>query len=208
MHTMPIGTIYTNHSLAPIELPGADLRFAPEWLLAAEADALFAQLRQHIPWECHRIRMFGREVDSPRLSCWIGDPEAVYTYSRTRFAPHPWPVCLQLLRERLADALGVAFNSVLANLYRDGRDRMGWHSDDEPDRLDQPGRDSTVLPETEGRRDLPTSGSAARQPAGDGRRHADGLASCPRGYGTAGGCADQSDFPAHPRAGKPLIRKE
>ena len=26
---------------------------------------------------------------------------------------------------------GIGFNSVLANLYRDGRDRMGWHSDDE-----------------------------------------------------------------------------
>ena len=25
------------------------------------------------------------------------------------------------------------FNSVLANLYRDGRDSMGWHSDDEPE---------------------------------------------------------------------------
>ena len=120
-------------SLERLELPGADLRFAPGWLPVAEADALFARLRQDVPWECHRIRMFGREVDSPRLSCWIGDPGAVYTYSRTRFVPHPWPASLQPLRARLADELGVAFDSVLANLYRDGRDRMGWHSDDEPE---------------------------------------------------------------------------
>ena len=83
-------------------LPGADLRLAPGWLPGDEADALFDRLRRDIPWECHRIRMFGREVDSPRLSCWIGDPEAVYTYSRTRFVPHPWSASLQPLRERLS----------------------------------------------------------------------------------------------------------
>lgn len=30
------------------------------------------------------------------------------------------------------------FNSVLANLYRDGRDWMGWHSDSESDLGDAP----------------------------------------------------------------------
>ena len=42
-----------------------------------------------IRWETHRIRMFGREVDSPRRSCWIGDPSTSYVYSRTRFEPRP-----------------------------------------------------------------------------------------------------------------------
>lgn len=116
-----------------IDLPGADLRFAPAWLARDEADALLAVLLADPDWDVHRIRMFGREVDSPRLSRWIGDPGAVYTYSRTRFEPHPWPVSLIDLRRRLRDALGVDFNSVLANRYRDGRDRMGWHSDDEPE---------------------------------------------------------------------------
>lgn len=125
--------MYTDRRLERVTLPDADLRFAPGWLPADEADALFARLQREIAWECHRIRIFGREVDSPRLSCWIGDPDAVYVYSRTRFVPHPWPASLLPLRERLADELGVAFNSVLANLYRDGRDRMGWHSDDEPE---------------------------------------------------------------------------
>lgn len=125
--------MYTFSGFESIALAGAELRFAPAWLAAGEADALFETLRAAVPWECHRIRMFGRMVDSPRLSCWIGDPEASYTYSRTRFAPHPWPGALQTLRERLTDALQVPFNSVLANRYRDGRDRMGWHSDDEPE---------------------------------------------------------------------------
>ena len=52
-------------------LPGAELRFAPGWLETGEADALLDSLREAIRWETHRIRLFGREVDSPRLSCWI-----------------------------------------------------------------------------------------------------------------------------------------
>ncbi|KFN49413.1 hypothetical protein N790_05385 [Arenimonas malthae CC-JY-1] len=72
-------------------------------------------------------------VDSPRLSCWIGDPGASYVYSRVRFEPRPWPQALAALRPRIDAAAGVAMNSVLANLYRDGRDAMGWHSDDEPE---------------------------------------------------------------------------
>lgn len=119
--------------LKPLLLPGADVGFDPHWLPRAEADALFAQLLQAVPWEVHRIRLFGREVDSPRLSCWIGDPDARYRYSGTLFEPRPWPAALLPVRQRLDEALGVAFNSVLANRYRDGRDAMGWHRDAEPE---------------------------------------------------------------------------
>ncbi|MGQ4660259.1 alpha-ketoglutarate-dependent dioxygenase AlkB [Lysobacter sp. F6437] len=120
-------------ALEPLLLPDAGVAVDPDWLPPAAADALFAALRGEVTWEVHRIRMFGREVDSPRLSCWIGDPDAAYRYSGTRFEPHGWPAALRSIRNRLTDELGVDFNSVLANLYRDGRDSMGWHSDDEPE---------------------------------------------------------------------------
>ena len=119
--------------LQPLPLPGAGLAFDPHWLPATEADASFASLLAQVPWEVHRIRLFGREVDSPRLSCWIGDAGTAYTYSGKRFAPHAWPAVLQSLRARLVLGLGIDFNSVLANRYRDGRDAMGWHADDEPE---------------------------------------------------------------------------
>ena len=119
-------------------LPGAELRFASDWLAAVEADALLISLREGIHWETHRIRLFGREVDSPRLSCWIGDEGAAYTYSGARFQPHPWPAALPTVRQRLTDELGCVFNSVLANRYREGRDYMGWHSDNESELGPQP----------------------------------------------------------------------
>lgn len=114
------------------DLPGADVRLA-QFCDEADAAHWFARLHGEIPWERHRLRIFGREVDSPRLSCWIGDAEAVYTYSGSRFAPHTWTPALTELREALAAHAGGHCNSVLANLYRDGRDSMGWHSDDEPE---------------------------------------------------------------------------
>ncbi len=119
--------------LSQLPLTGAEIRLDPHWLDPGEADALFAALHEQVAWEVHRIRLFGREVDSPRLSCWIGDPGTGYRYSGVRFEPRPWPAALQPVRERLCEELGLDFNSVLANLYRDGHDAMGWHSDAEPE---------------------------------------------------------------------------
>ena len=111
-------------------LAGADVRLLQLYGVA-EAQERFERLLEEVPWERHRLRLFGREVDAPRLSCWIGDPGAVYVYSGARFAPHAWsPACAEL-RERVSALCGENYNSVLCNLYRDGNDSMGWHSDDE-----------------------------------------------------------------------------
>jgi alkylated DNA repair dioxygenase AlkB len=125
-------------AMTELQLPDAELEFDPHWLSPQEADELMVALLDAVPWEIHRIRLFGREVDSPRLSCWIGDPQAHYRYSGTLFAPRPWPACLQPVRERLSRQLDVAFNSVLASRYRSGGDAMGWHSDNEPELGPQP----------------------------------------------------------------------
>jgi alkylated DNA repair dioxygenase AlkB len=117
--------------LMPIDLEDAQIALDPAWLPAAEADALLSTLSTDLPWEHHAVRMFGRTHSAPRLSCWIGDPGATYRYSGTRHAPRPWTPALARLRERVQEATGARYNSVLANLYRDGRDAMGWHSDDE-----------------------------------------------------------------------------
>jgi len=134
----------------------------PAWLSEDSATALFSALLDGVPWAHHRLRMFGRDIDAPRLSCWIGDPEATYRYSGTTFSPHPWPKVLRPVLASVSRAAGVGFNSVLANLYRDGRDAMGWHSDDEPELGPQPVIASLSLGAT--RRFL----LKARQPVGEG----------------------------------------
>lgn len=111
----------------------ANLALDECWLPRLEADILHRWLQARIDWEVHRIRLFGREVPAPRRSCWIGDSGTAYRYSGQRHLPRPWPDCLLPVRARLEAELGVPFNSVLANLYRDGGDAMGWHRDDERD---------------------------------------------------------------------------
>lgn len=133
MYTSMFATATEQHGWLDLPLADAQVRYAASWLDPTEADALLERLLHEIPWERHRLQMFGREVDSPRLSCWIGDPGTTYTYSRSRFEPQPWTASLSELRERVQMFCGARFNSVLANLYRDGRDSMGWHSDDEPE---------------------------------------------------------------------------
>lgn len=114
------------------DLAGADVRVA-RFCDAGAAQQWFALLHAEVPWEQHRLRVFGREVASPRLSCWIGDADAVYTYSGTRFEPRAWTPALTELRDAVSIQCGEIYNSVLCNLYRDGRDAMGWHSDSEPE---------------------------------------------------------------------------
>ncbi|HXW10628.1 MAG TPA: alpha-ketoglutarate-dependent dioxygenase AlkB [Steroidobacteraceae bacterium] len=116
-----------------LDLPDADVRYWPHALGAARADVLLASLRAGIDWQQEHVVIFGTPRLVPRLVAWHGDPDAHYTYSGTAHEPHAWTDELRELRE-VAEALtGHRYNSVLLNLYRDGRDGMGWHADDEPE---------------------------------------------------------------------------
>lgn len=112
---------------------GAYLELDPHWLTAERALACRARLMEEVPWAERAIRVFGREVMQPRLVAWIGDADAVYTYSGVRHAPLPWTPTLAALRMELAERASLCFNAVLCNLYRDGHDSMGMHSDAEPE---------------------------------------------------------------------------
>jgi alkylated DNA repair dioxygenase AlkB len=95
--------------------------------------ALMAKLVQSLPLKEETIVLFGRSVAMPRLTSWHGDPGCSYAYSGRLFHPAPWTPELAALRDRLVATEGCAFNSVLVNYYRDGRDSMGEHADDEPE---------------------------------------------------------------------------
>ena len=71
----------------------------------------------------------GRRVAIPRLTAWFGDGD--YTYSGIRNVPTPWIKELLEVKGIAERCAGGCFNSVLANLYRDGRDSVSWHADDE-----------------------------------------------------------------------------
>jgi alkylated DNA repair dioxygenase AlkB len=117
-----------------VALPdGVTLRLVAEWIPRAEADAALADLLGSTPWAQQHIVLFGRRVAQPRLSAWMGDPDAAYTYSGLTQLPAPWTPVVAALRARVEATTGQSFNGVLLNLYRDGHDSMGLHADDEPE---------------------------------------------------------------------------
>ena len=118
-------------SAAP-ELP-ADFEYQPRLLDPADSEAIFRDLRRTVDWQQNHLSLFGRRVALPRLTAWYGDPGSCYEYSGIVNDPLPWTETLQRLRILLQDRTGAPYNSVLLNLYRDARDGVGWHSDDEPE---------------------------------------------------------------------------
>jgi alkylated DNA repair dioxygenase AlkB len=112
--------------------PPDSLRLIP-LIEPAHAAVLFEQLHRDLAWNDGCYACDGRRFALPRLQAWYSDPGVRYTYARHLMNSHPWTPLLQNLRSRVEAASGHGFNAVLANLYRDGRDHVGWHADDEPD---------------------------------------------------------------------------
>jgi alkylated DNA repair dioxygenase AlkB len=103
----------------------------PEFLPSGMADRYLQQLLNEIEWRQDLIRLYGREHRIPRQHQWYADSGVSYHWSGINMQPLNWIPPLTRLRDDLREKTGFAFNSVLANLYRDGNDSMGWHSDDE-----------------------------------------------------------------------------
>lgn len=116
----------------------ARLDYRPGWIEPARADSLFTTLQREVAWEARALTMFGRVIEQPRRIAFQGDDGVVYRYSNDDYHAAPWHPAVAALRDRLEDDYGTPFNSVLLNLYRDGRDGMGWHADDEPELGDRP----------------------------------------------------------------------
>ncbi len=95
-------------------------------------------LDRELNWQRPSLKLYGREHPIPRRQVWMGDDEAHYRYSGRDFQPQPWHPAVATLRDRVIALAAAAdmhahFNSVLLNRYADGNERMGWHSDDEPE---------------------------------------------------------------------------
>jgi len=116
-----------------IVLAGGRLRYWPDFLSGQEAELLFSTLQARVAWQQSQIRIAGKVIPIPRLNAWYGDPGADYSYSGVRLVTLPWLPELLAVKKRVEQAADQRFNSALLNLYRDGRDSVDWHADDEPE---------------------------------------------------------------------------
>lgn len=96
-----------------------------------DAESWQQRLQQQLHWRQGRVRVYGREHATPRLESWFGALAVRYRYSGQTLVAEGWPELVKPLVAAVCDTTEVAFNAVLANWYRDGNDRMGWHADNE-----------------------------------------------------------------------------
>jgi alkylated DNA repair dioxygenase AlkB len=100
-------------------------------LNSKEANQNFDLLMKNILWENDEVIIFGKHIITKRKAAWYGDSDYLYTYSNSTKQALPWTEELSWLRQIVEELVGAKFNSCLLNLYHDGKEGMGWHSDDE-----------------------------------------------------------------------------
>lgn len=113
------------------DLPDADMVLFENYFSNEESKKLYHNLIDHIQWRQDKIKIFGRLIDQPRLTAFYGDTDKDYSYSGIVMKPIEWNEDLLLIKNRVEEIAKINFTSVLLNYYRDGKDSMGWHSDDE-----------------------------------------------------------------------------
>ncbi len=131
--------LFDHHRIA---LAGAEpgqlqVDYYPRFLDSARADQLLAASAE-LPWRQDQLRMFGKRINVPRLHCWLRSDGVAsgaidYRWSGVEMVASAAPGWLCELTAEIAAATDQPFNRCLANHYRDGRDSVDWHADDEPE---------------------------------------------------------------------------
>ena len=110
---------------------GGELYYIENAISREQSDEYFSMLFTEIKWKQEPIKIFGKEILQPRLTAWYGDETKPYTYSGLTMQADHWTDVLLELKAVADEYSGVTSTSVLMNLYRDGKDGLGWHRDNE-----------------------------------------------------------------------------
>ncbi|WP_320667980.1 alpha-ketoglutarate-dependent dioxygenase AlkB family protein [Prochlorococcus sp. MIT 1307] len=103
----------------------------PSWMNIKDSEYWKNQINKNLVWEQTVVRVYGSLHVAPRMTNFLSEKHISYCYSGTKHFGDGWPDWFFPLLESVNFASKVKFNGCLLNLYRNGNDRMGWHSDDE-----------------------------------------------------------------------------
>ena len=108
-----------------------NVNYSGRILPSEEANQYFDLLMQNTKWEKDKVIIFGKHITTKRKVAWYGDSEYLYAYSNTAKRALAWTKELSELKQIVEEYAEIKFNSCLLNLYHNGNEGMGWHSDDE-----------------------------------------------------------------------------
>jgi alkylated DNA repair dioxygenase AlkB len=138
----------TATTLERLPIPDADVSLLRSIDLGLPYDLVLQRLINETPWRSETILMWGKQYLSPRLVAWYGDAGTTYFYSGTQHHPLDWTPLLSELRRRVEHAAQTRFDSVLVNYYRNEKDSVAMHSDDEKELGPEPVIASLSIGET------------------------------------------------------------
>ena len=105
--------------------------YFPHFYAEDESNHLYSSLLNSVSWAADEIKIFGKLVTTARKMAWVGDSGCRYTYSGIQREPQGWTKELLHIKHQLEGATSHVYNSCLLNLYHNGDEGMGWHSDNE-----------------------------------------------------------------------------
>ena len=98
---------------------------------AQESADWFEILMNNIEWQQDEVIIFGKKIITARKMQWYAATEVEYEYSKVKRTARIFTEELVRLKNIVEEKTGATFNSCLLNLYHDGNEGMGWHSDGE-----------------------------------------------------------------------------
>jgi alkylated DNA repair dioxygenase AlkB len=120
-----------NIDFEPIKVQNGEYIYAPSFFNVSKEDYYFEKLKNEIDWKQEEMIMYGKRLKFPRLTAWYGDNDKPYSFSGITLNPKPWTNDLIDIKRKIETKCNVIFNSVLLNLYRNGKDSISWHTDAE-----------------------------------------------------------------------------
>ena len=113
-----------------INFEGEAIYYGPIFSLE-QSSIFYDDLLKNIEWKNEEIIMFGKEIISKRKVAFYADDGVDYTYSNKTKKGLVWIAPLLKIKSTIENYTIVNYNGCLLNLYHDGNEGMGWHSDDE-----------------------------------------------------------------------------
>jgi alkylated DNA repair dioxygenase AlkB len=103
------------------QLPDTELKLWEQYFPKDVSDNYFQTLLTTTPWQQHMRKMYDKVVPDPRLIARYGGSDGL-----------EWTDSLLEIKSKVEETIGITFNRVLLNYYRDGNDSVAWHSDTLP----------------------------------------------------------------------------
>lgn len=109
------------------DIPDSELILIDNFFTKEESDRFYERLLRKTKWREYEMEIYDKIYTVPRMIAWYEDKD---NPGADQNGPD-WNYELLTIRGRIEKETQLDFNTVLLNLYRDGNDGVGWHSDKE-----------------------------------------------------------------------------